>query len=70
MSIIDELERHWGVFPNGRCHCGCRGQTIGKRAHFIPGHDPWFAPNLLKALRGNPDIAAVLQELTECPLKA
>ncbi len=64
MSTIDELQRHWGVFPNGWCHCGCGGPTRGKRAYFIIGHDAFFAPGLLEKLRGNPDVAAAIRKLT------
>ena len=67
MRIIEELERHWGVFPNSCCHCGCGGKPKGESAHFLPGHDPFFAPNLVEALRANPDIAAAIRKLTECP---
>ena len=64
MSIIEELERHWGVSANGVCHCGCGGNTLRRRAHFIPGHDPFFAPNLLKELRGNLDVEEIIRRLT------
>ena len=67
MGIIEELERHWGVFPNHCCHCGCGGQTTGAMAHFISGHDQYFAPNLLAKLRENPVVEAAIRNLTECP---
>ena len=65
MSLIEELERYWGIFPNSMCHCGCGDNTQRRRAHFIPGHDAKFAVHLLQELRGNPEVEEAIARLTE-----
>ena len=59
VSVTVELS-NWGFDPTGFCYCGCREETGG---HFAPGHDAYFAPRLLRVLRGNRQVSDAIRRL-------
>src|SRR5262245_20166524 len=47
-----------GVFPNGRCWCGC-GETTERTVFFVPGHDKRAEARVVKEVYGSvPDFLA------------
>ncbi len=50
------------AFPDGRCYCGCEGET-GMRSRFVRGHDRKAMEKILTHLYPGLDTAQIIVKL-------